>query len=69
MKDLGRNCVQNPFGCFLWERKKIRWADLGLVKKEKQLDERKLCSFFAKPQKQIRPFILAQILNTCYGCT
>jgi hypothetical protein len=25
---------------------------LGLVKKEKQLDERKLCSFFAKPQKQ-----------------
>jgi hypothetical protein len=40
----------------LRERKKIRWTDLGLVKKEKQLDERKLCSFFAKPQKQIRPF-------------
>jgi hypothetical protein len=37
------------------ERKKIRGTDLGLVKKEKQLDERKLCSFFAKPQKQICP--------------
>jgi hypothetical protein len=40
----------------LGERKKIRWTDLGLVKKDKQLDERKSCSFFAKPQKQIRPF-------------
>jgi hypothetical protein len=28
---------------------------LGLVKKEKQLDERKLCSFFAKPQRQRCP--------------
>jgi hypothetical protein len=37
------------------ERKKIKWTDLGLVKKEKQLDERKLSSFFAKPQKQICP--------------
>ncbi len=37
------------------ERKKMRWTDLGLAKKEKQLDERKLCSFFAKPQKQICP--------------
>jgi hypothetical protein len=26
---------------------------LGLAKKDKQLDERKLCSFFAKPPKQI----------------
>jgi hypothetical protein len=70
MKDLGRNCVQNPFGCFLWERKKIRWADLGLVKKEKQLDERKLCSFFAKPQKQICPLYFSSktlIVNGVFG--
>jgi hypothetical protein len=31
------------------------WTGLGLVKKEKQLDARKLCSFFAKPQKQRCP--------------
>jgi hypothetical protein len=37
------------------ERKKKRWTGLGLVKKEKQLDERKLSSFFAKPQKQRCP--------------
>jgi hypothetical protein len=36
--------------------KKIRWTDLGLVKKDKELDEMKLCSFFAKPQKQMHPF-------------
>jgi hypothetical protein len=35
----------------LRERKKIRWTDLGLMKKEKQLTGRKSCSFFAKPQK------------------
>jgi hypothetical protein len=35
------------------ERLKIKRSNLGLAKKEKQLDERKLCSFFAKPQKQI----------------
>jgi hypothetical protein len=29
--------------------------DLDLVKKDKQLTERKMCSFFAKPQKQICP--------------
>jgi hypothetical protein len=34
------------------ERKKIKRSSLGLAKKDKQLDERKLCSFFAKPQKQ-----------------
>jgi hypothetical protein len=39
----------------LIERKKIRWTDLGLVKKDKQVTERRLCSFFAKPQKQICP--------------
>jgi hypothetical protein len=39
----------------LRERKKIRWTDLGLVKKDKQLTVRKMCSFFAKPQKQIGP--------------
>jgi hypothetical protein len=40
---------------YLRERKKIRWTGLGLVKKDKQLYERKLCSFFAKPQKQRCP--------------
>jgi hypothetical protein len=35
------------------ERIKIKRSNLGLVKKDKQLDARKLCSFFAKPQKQI----------------
>jgi hypothetical protein len=35
------------------ERLKIKLSNLGLVKKDKQLDARKLCSFFAKPQKQI----------------
>jgi hypothetical protein len=35
------------------ERIKIKLSNLGLVKKDKQLDEGKLCSFFAKPQKQI----------------
>jgi hypothetical protein len=51
------------------ERKKIRWTDLGLVKKEKQLDERKLCSFFAKPQKQIRPFYFSSNtkVGICWG--
>jgi hypothetical protein len=39
----------------LSEREKIRWTGLGLVKKDKQLDESKLCSFFAKPQKQRCP--------------
>jgi hypothetical protein len=37
----------------------MRWTDWDLVKKEnylfKQLTVRKLCSFFAKPQKQICP--------------
>jgi hypothetical protein len=27
------------------ERKKMRWKDFGSVKKDKQLDERKLCPF------------------------
>jgi hypothetical protein len=45
------------------ERKKIRWTDLGLVKKEKQLTGRKLCSFFAKPHKQICPPYFSS--NTC----
>jgi hypothetical protein len=35
------------------ERIKIKRSNLGLAKKDKQLDERKLCSFFAKPPKQI----------------
>jgi hypothetical protein len=39
----------------LRERKKIRWTGLGLAKKDKQLDERKLRSFFAKSQKQRCP--------------
>jgi hypothetical protein len=37
------------------ERLKIKLSNLGLAKKDKQLDERKLCSFFAKPQKQRCP--------------
>jgi hypothetical protein len=37
----------------LSERIKIKLSNLGLVKKDKQLDERDLCSFFAKPSKQI----------------
>jgi hypothetical protein len=49
------------------ERKKRRWTDWGLVKKEKQLDERKLSSFFAKPQKQISPFFLSS--NTERFCS
>jgi hypothetical protein len=54
------------YGSFvLRERKKIRWTDLGLVKKEKQLTGRKLCSFFANPQKQIRPFYFSS--NTKAG--
>jgi large conductance mechanosensitive channel len=40
---------------------------LGLVKKDKQLDERKLCSFFAKPQKQRRPPYFSS--NTYYSYT
>jgi hypothetical protein len=50
------------------ERKQIRWTDLGLVKKGhyqfKQLTGRKLCSFFAKSQKQVLPFYFSS--NTYY---
>jgi hypothetical protein len=35
----------------LSERIKIKCANLGLAKKDKQLDERKLSSFFAKTSK------------------
>jgi hypothetical protein len=38
---------------YVCERKKIKRTNLGLAEKDKQLYERKLCSFFAKPQKQI----------------
>jgi hypothetical protein len=38
---------------YISERIKIKLSNLGLVKKDKQLYERKLCSFFAKPPKQI----------------
>jgi NADPH:quinone reductase-like Zn-dependent oxidoreductase len=46
------------------ERKKRKWTDLGLVKKEKQLYKRSLCSFFTKPQKQICPLYFSS--NTYY---
>jgi hypothetical protein len=36
------------------------------VKKEKQLDERKLCSFFAKPQKQIGGVYFSSITKWFY---
>jgi hypothetical protein len=36
---------------------------LGLAKKDKQLDERKLCSFFAKSQKQIGVVYFSSITN------
>jgi hypothetical protein len=49
---LGRN-AQVLEKIVLSERLKIKLSNLGLVKKDKQLYERKLCSFFAKPQKQI----------------
>jgi arsenate reductase (glutaredoxin) len=38
---------------YISERIKIKRSNLGLAKKDKQLDARKLCSFFAKSQKQI----------------
>jgi hypothetical protein len=53
------------------ERLKIKLSNLGLVKKEnylfKQLYARKLCSFFAKPQKQIGEvyFSSSTKLRTC----
>jgi hypothetical protein len=43
-------CAKNDY---LRERLKIKLSNLGLVKIDKQLDERKLRSIFAKPQKQI----------------
>jgi hypothetical protein len=45
------------------ERIKIKLTNLGLAKKDKQLDERKLCSFFAKPQKQIGRVYFSSITN------
>jgi hypothetical protein len=36
---------------------------LGLAKKDKQLYERKLCSFFAKSQKQIGRVYFSSITN------
>jgi hypothetical protein len=62
-KFLGKASTKSTSLALLRERKKIRWTDLGLVKKEKQLDERKLCSFFAKPQKQIRPVYFSSNTN------
>jgi hypothetical protein len=50
----------------LSERKKIKCTNLGLAKKDKQLDESKLCSFFAKPQKQIGMVYFSSITSTAF---
>jgi hypothetical protein len=47
------------------ERLKIKLSNLGLVKKDKQLYERKLSSFFAKPQKQIGRVYFSSTTKTC----
>jgi hypothetical protein len=43
------------------ERKKIRWTGLGLVKKEKQLDERICVLFLLNLKNKEVHLILAQI--------
>jgi hypothetical protein len=42
---------------------------LGLAKKDKQLDARKLCSFFAKSQKQIGVVYFSSTTYALLGCT
>jgi hypothetical protein len=44
---------------FVSERKKIRWTGLGLVKKDKQLDERICVLFLLNLKNKLVGFILA----------